>query len=44
MQVRLFLFGLALLTVGLFSVTPVTAQTKEKVKPVYGTEFYDQLK
>ncbi|MEM6377487.1 MAG: glycosyl hydrolase [Bacteroidota bacterium] len=44
MQVRLFLFGLALLTVGLSSVTPVTAQTNNKVKPVYGTEFYDQLK
>ncbi|GAB5553604.1 MAG: hypothetical protein Sapg2KO_31950 [Saprospiraceae bacterium] len=44
MQVRLFLFGLVLLAGSLFIVTPTSAQTKEKVKPVYGSEFYDQLK
>lgn len=44
MQVRLFLFGLVLLAGSLFIVRPASAQTNEKVKPVYGSEFYDQLK
>lgn len=43
MQVKLFLFGLVLMAVSLFTATPASAQNKEKVKPVYGSEFYDQL-